>query len=84
MHQTFCFHCEAFVDVLDNNELSCGHTVADQQTMYEFLIDKVDKVLRKVYAEHNIQVADREIRKTAFDTTMDFLGKWYSDHFQPW
>jgi hypothetical protein len=83
MGKTFCFHCEKFVDVLENKELSCGHTVADQQTMYKFLVDKVDKVLKRTYTENNIEIPEHERRTKAFNITMDFIGEWYSNHFQP-
>ena len=81
MRYTFCFHCERFVEVLEHDELQCGHTVADQQTMYEFLIDKIDNSLKVAYAEHNIVVSDKERRTKAFRLTIDFLGEWYSNHF---
>ncbi len=83
MRHAFCFYCETFVEVLQNKELACGHTVGDQQTMYEFLIDKVDKVLERVYAEHALEVKPVDRRRKAFDITMDFLGEWYSTHFHP-
>lgn len=82
MNLTFCFHCQTFVEVLENKELSCGHTVTDQQVMYEFLIDKVDKVLKKVYEENNLTISQRIRKQKAFQITLDLLGEWYSENFQ--
>jgi hypothetical protein len=81
MAHAFCFQCQVLVEVLENKELACGHTVADQQTMYEFLIDKVDSVLQRVYTEYQINTPERERRKKAFEITMDLLGEWYSKNF---
>jgi hypothetical protein len=50
--------------------------------MYEFLIDKVDRVLKKTYSDHNIEISDKDRRIEALNITFDFLGEWYSDRFK--
>lgn len=82
MNLTFCFHCQTFVDLLENRELSCGHNVADQQTMYEFIVDKVDKVIDRIYTEQNINISEGERKQKAFEISMDLLGEWYSEKFR--
>jgi len=79
MDSTFCFHCELFVEVLGDKHLSCGHTIADQQTKYGYLIEKTDNALKEIFAEFNLPISDRDRKIKAFQMTIDLLGKAYSE-----
>jgi|GEM_PF-3857299 len=82
MKQSFCFRCQKYVDVFENGELSCEHATADQQTMYEFIIGVVDKILINVYTEQNVKIQADVRRRKACDITFKILGDWYSDKFK--
>lgn len=81
MKETYCFNCKSFVEILDNGELGCEHTKADQQTVYESMVGKIDNQLKQLFLDFNIPITEIERRKIAFRLTIDCLGKWYEDKF---
>lgn len=81
MRETYCFNCSNFVEILDNDELECGHTKADQQTVYEYLVGEIDNSLKEIFKKNRIPIEDKKRRELAFHTTIDVLGKWYEEKF---
>lgn len=81
MKRSFCFHCQKYVDIFENGELSCDHTAADHQTMYEFIIGVVDNILLNVYNDQNVKIPADVRRRKARDITFEIIGDWYSDKF---
>jgi hypothetical protein len=44
MGKSFCSICQEYAAVFENGELFREHVLANQQTMYGFSIDVIDKI----------------------------------------
>jgi hypothetical protein len=82
MKHVFCFQCNEFVEVMENNELTCGHQMADQQSVYNFMIGRIDAMLKEACDRFNLRMTDQERRHKAMQITLDFVVEFFEKKLQ--
>ena len=74
MAKAFCFSCEDFVELEQNNQPACGHSFTDQQVFYEIVVGEIDSALKKIAIQHNIPITEQERKRKAFEITIDLVA----------
>jgi len=82
MKHAFCFECNEFVEVMENDELTCTHQMADQQSVYNFMIGRVDSMLKEASEKFNLKMTDKERRHKAMQITIDFVVEFFEKKLQ--
>ena len=81
MNKVFCFFCKDFVEILSDRTLECGHRMIDQQSIYEFIIEKIEQMIIDAANEFKFNLKDAERRQLALKIAIDFLAELYTKEF---